>query len=631
LAPVVLDNKQNNMKDNVKPFSLVQNIFRRYVIFFQTTVVLFIGIVSYVNSLSVPMMFDDYLTLRSASVNITEPTNILSYIAKSRWVVDLSFNFNRYWHGEQVLGYHLINLALHLTSALLVYLFMYLAIISLKQSYNLSEDDGKKTFLLHFIPFTAAVLFICHPVQTQAVNYISQRYTLMTVFLYLCSLLSFLFARLIYEQKREYLHFLPFIIGFTIFALLAMHSKEIAFTIPIMIVLLGIGLFRGYFFKKISFIALLSGLILVIPLHQIFAQYARIPKNFISALHQATTESSLLSRGDYFLTQLRVVLTYIRLLILPINLNLDYDYPLYHSLFEPAVLASLVMHIVILCMATFLLMQSSRHLKTGNQAAGIIMRLSSIGVFWFYVALSVESSIIPIRDVIFEHRIYLPSIGFFMVTASCIAGIALFGIKYRIAAWGLVSILCLVFTLTTIARNKVWGDVLVMWLDVSNKSPNKARGKYNVGDLYFKRFMPTKALPYLVRSLELDSTWDQSWLTLNEAITMIVQYKDRSSNRPEYLKSYDSVNEIYRLQWKAASLNNLGLAYEFMNNLYLARSNFSKATTVDPSFDLAWYNLALASAYMNDKQTALTASSQLSKINPLLSQSVDEIIRARLF
>jgi hypothetical protein len=111
----------------------------------------------------------------------------------------------------------------------------------------------------------------------------------------------------------------------------------------------------------------------------------------------ATQETAAISRNDYLLTQFNVIVTYIRLLFLPINQNLDYDYPLAHSLFAFPTFLSFLFLVMLVIVGVWIFRKS---------------RLISFGIFWFFITLSVESSIIPIRDVIFEHRVYLPSVGF---------------------------------------------------------------------------------------------------------------------------------------------------------------------------------------------------------------------------
>ena len=104
-----------------------------------------------------------------------------------------------------------------------------------------------------------------------------------------------------------------------------------------------------------------------------------------------------ISPWHYLLTQFRVMVTYIRLLFIPIHQNLDYDYPIAKSLLELPILASLIFLGSILTIAVRVFSK---------------YRLISFGIFWFFLTLLPESSIIPIKDVIYEHRLYLPMVGF---------------------------------------------------------------------------------------------------------------------------------------------------------------------------------------------------------------------------
>jgi tetratricopeptide (TPR) repeat protein len=159
-----------------------------------------------------------------------------------------------------------------------------------------------------------------------------------------------------------------------------------------------------------------------------------------------------------------------------------------------------------------------------------------------------------------------------------------------------------------------------MWQDVLEKSPNKARVRYNVGFLYFKKVMPEKALPYLVRALEIDSREEKYWITLNSAISILGEYEGRCSAGKEYHTTYDKVDPAFKKPWLALSYNNLGLAHEHLGNIYLARENYQKAVTVNPSLDLAWYNLTLVSARQNDTPNVATSLKILRTINPQLEQ-----------
>jgi tetratricopeptide (TPR) repeat protein len=609
----------------------VNTTSQRWKIFFHTgmnyfpvSIILLLGLACYINSLTVPLQYDDYLIVRYSTDITADLLSWRGFVHTSRWFADLTFALNRYLHGEQVLGYHLINLALHLSTACGVYLFVRQAIVALRRTYRISGEDEFQTFLLRFVPFTTAALFVCHPVQTQAVTYISQRYTALAAFLYLCSLVAYLRARLAFTDESNKLHWWSWGVASFLSAVLAMKSKQTAFTLPLMMMALESTLFQGSLWRKRVFPVLGTTLLLVAAVLMIATNN---DGNLLDRIESVTMETREISRIDYLLTQFRVVATYLRLLILPVNQNLDYDYPVYNSLIVPAVSAALLLHICLAGLAVILFIRSQRQLASGNRSWGLPLRLASLGIVWFYLALSVESSVIPIRDVIYEHRIYLPSIGFFMAAAACIACIASYGQRYRTTVWVAVVLLCLAFTAATIARNRIWSDEMVLWQDVLKKSPRKARPMYTVGWLYYRRFMPEKALPYLVRALELDSETQKHWNTLNATISLIGRYEGRCFIGDEY----HTVDPRYRNSWMANSYNNLGLSYEHLGKPSLAWENYQKAVTFDPNLDLAWYNLALLAALRKDTATVEASLKRLRALNPILERTAETTIREQSY
>src|SRR5262249_10497564 len=103
-----------------------------------------------------------------------------------------------------------------------------------------------------------------------------------------------------------------------------------------------------------------------------------------------------LSPWPYLLTETRVLVRYVRLIFLPIGLNLDYDFRPSSSVFDPAVLASIVFLLALLSLAWWLRRRQP---------------VLAFSILWFFVTLSPTSSVVPIADVIFEHRLYLPLAG----------------------------------------------------------------------------------------------------------------------------------------------------------------------------------------------------------------------------
>ncbi len=612
--------------DQMKPMSSLSTLWSKYIPYIHIGVILLLGFVSYANSFAVPEQLDDQAVLRTYNQVGSDLYSFEYLFRRARWFTDVTFSLNHLLHGERVFGFHLVNLAIHISSAVVLYLMLQRIIEALKRTFRVSECDA---FLPRFIPFATAALFVCHPVQTQAVTYITQRHTSLATFLYLGSMLSYLLARLSFADETKKLHVWSWSFACIFLALLAMKSKEIAITLPLMIVAFEIALFRGHLLKNRLFLFLAAGLLLVIPLQTIYPLVMRRSGNLLHHLYIATSETPSISRIDYLLTQFRVVATYLRLLILPINQNMDYDYPVYHSLFNPAVFAALLLHITLAGLALALFIRSRRHLTSGTPSAGIYMRLVSLGIFWFYLSMSVESSLMPIRDVIFEHRIYLPSVGFFMAAAG-LFGFAAYRWRYRNISWAAIVLLCIVFTATTIARNRIWASEFVMWQDVLKKSPNKGRVRFNIGFQYFKKYKLEQALPHFVRALELDTSMKDYWDTFNSAMSLFVCYEGRCSSGFEYFDLVDKVNIVKpenKHRWVANNYNSLGLAYEHLGNLYLARENYLKSVKANPFFDLAWFNLALVSARKNDAAAVESSLNSLRTINPALEQHAAKIIR----
>src|SRR6185369_5622186 len=286
------------------------------------------------------------------------------------------FALNYRLGGVDVTGYHIVNLLIHLTNGGLVYCLVSL----LRKSPFFPVDQGTDDYRL--IPLFTTLLFICHPVQTQAVTYISQRVASLATLFYLGTLILWLVAR---NAAKRNVRILLYGVAFGT-ALLAMATKEIAFTLPLTLLLLEYIFFGGQLRR------------LVVPAALFFLAASLIPAAFFAAtggngglldlLRRLATPTNLISRTDYFLTQLRVQVTYLRLLVLPTGQNLDYDYPVAHSLFSLPVMASLALITGMLFGALFLLYRA-------RGSGRFDLRLIGFGILWFFITLSVESSFIP--------------------------------------------------------------------------------------------------------------------------------------------------------------------------------------------------------------------------------------------
>lgn len=424
----------------------------------------------YFDTINYPFHFDDI-------PNIVENPRLrdLSNFwppAGTRYVGFLSFALNyAIIGGLNAASYHLVNIAVHLANAVLTaaLVFTLFRTPALKKAFT----DG---WTIVAIAMTAALIFAVHPVQTQAVTYIVQRFASLATMFYLLSVVSYLKARLEAGEQGTTRHRGAALYAIALFsAVLAMMTKETAFTLPFAIALCEVMFFTGAFRRFYYVLPFLLTLPLI-PLNLMAS--SGYSEDFFGALVEASASADTISRGAYLLTQSRVIVTYVRLLFFPARQNLDYDYPVYGSFFEPGVFFSFIFLSALFAFAVWLFARSRR---TANGYA----LLGSFGIFWFFLTLSVESSVIPIKDVIFEHRLYLPLAGAAIGFSS-----AVFYVSGRLRV-GVAVALCLVLivvvaplSIAAYKRNLVWRDGIMLWRDVVEKSPEKDRGYINLGREY---------------------------------------------------------------------------------------------------------------------------------------------------
>jgi hypothetical protein len=343
-------------------------------------------LIAYSNTFTSSFHFDDDAAIsENAGIKRITIENIVGQFRTNRPIVNLSLMLNYALGGVNVVGWHIFNVSFHIANSCFVYLFFLWTfnLPSLRSAYGPRASR---------MALFGALLFAAHPIQTESVTYIISRTELLATFFYLASFLLFIRG----SQANRFGYY----IGAFFTSLLAMASKEWAATLPAVL------LVYDYFFIANGSLNTLQKrwkvyLLMFVP--WLMAAYVLRDTLFsgTSAGFGISGQKGL-TPWTYLLTSFNVTWTYIRLLILPINQNLDYDYAVSKTLFEFPTLLSFLGHLAIMSGAFCL------YKKKG-------MLLIPFGVAWFYLTLSPTQSFVPILDVIFEHRVYLPSIGFFLV------------------------------------------------------------------------------------------------------------------------------------------------------------------------------------------------------------------------
>jgi hypothetical protein len=355
-----------------------------------------ITIIAYSNTFTASFHFDDIPAIAdNATIKQVSAENIFKIISGARPVVYLSIMLNYQLSGLNVVGWHIFNIGTHIANSFLVYLFI-LRTLTVPAALKTRYAEQAKWMALF-----GALLFAVHPIQTETVTYIISRSELLATFFYLGAILLFSSGAQTGKGRYYWAAFFS--------AVLAMGSKEWAVTLPAVILLydyliLSEGTIRRVLSRWWVYILLMLAWWPVLRTMNLFAENSSMGFNMRAPASAASGAAprKALTPWTYLLTSFNVIWTYIRLLFLPINQNIDYDYPVAKTLLEFHTLLSCAGHLAVIGGSFWLFLKKR-------------WALVPFGVAWFYITLSPVQSFVPLLDVIFEHRLYLPSIGFFLV------------------------------------------------------------------------------------------------------------------------------------------------------------------------------------------------------------------------
>ncbi len=350
-------------------------------------------LISYSNAFTSAFHFDDNPSIvENGSLRYFTWDSFVGQFSGTRPIVNLSLWGNYQLSGMNVIGWHIFNISFHIANSIFVYLLLLwtLNLPSLSSRYG----GGKASRMALF----GSLLFALHPIQTESVTYIISRTELLATFFYLATFLLFIKG----VKSRKF----RFYIGCFVTSFLAMGSKEWAVTLPAMLVLYDFLFIAEGKIKPI--LSRLTAYVLV-ALSWGYLAYNMMTTNLSGAGFGISGQNHI-TPWTYQLTSLNVIWTYVRLLFLPINQNLDYSYPLARTLFAFPTLLSLFGHLCVIAASLWVYVKKK-------------WTLIPFGAAWFYITLSPTQSFVPILDVIFEHRLYLPSIGFVFVFIAGFEGV----------------------------------------------------------------------------------------------------------------------------------------------------------------------------------------------------------------
>jgi protein O-mannosyl-transferase len=571
--------------------------------------------IAYGASLRHDFVFDDTDSIRD-NLLIRDLANYWPFASgywqhPTRYVGYLTFALNYAAGGVDVVGFRAVNVVVHLANALLVYVLV-LTLFKTPVGERSSVAASARA-----AGFLAAALFVAHPLQTSAVTYIVQRLTSLATFFYLATVVQYARWRIRRDSLSRAASGARYA-GILLTSALAMKTKEIAVTVPVTLFIL-----EWLFFgrpRRSAILALLPILGTAILVPASVVQWHGDAGQVLSDVSQVTHVQTQLSRLDYLRTQCAVLLTYLRLLLLPVDQNVDYDYPVYSSFADAPVVLGCVVLAGLAGTAAYLAWRSRPSPGVGGHPLDPAARVVAFGIAWFFVTIAVESSVIPIVDVIFEHRVYLPSVGMFVAVAAAAMWIVARAPGRRrikaVIAGG--AILALVLAGATALRNRVWSSPITLWSDTLSKSPAKVRPYVNLGAALVDSGDIGRAIPLLQRAIQLDPDDPQANHALGRALLvgrgdleLATRLIERALTvRPNYPEALANLGAV---------LNRQRRYDETIARLESARS------IIDRNVE-AHFNLGVAYAMKRDTLQAEAEARTLDGLSPPLANQLRGLI-----
>jgi tetratricopeptide (TPR) repeat protein len=397
------------------------------------------------NIYNIPLFFKDGSTSSSLPQNQAYRPVVVTSLAFDYWL----------GNGYNLFFFHFSTFILFLLQGLLmVWFFMKL--------FNISAPGSKRNTYAALIGVT---FYLLHPAIAETVNYIIARADLQST---LAVLLGFVLYQYFAFCRKFYLYLIPIVIG-------ALAKPPAVMFAPMLFVYLLFfdeklslyDLFKKSHFKQVAVVFKKSLPAFICFIVVYWLQNRFTPKTWVPG------GSSV---GLYLITQPYVILHYCQMFFVPNALSADTDWQLLHHILD---WRFFIGALFILVMVVIAFITSKK----------IQLRPISFGILWFFLALIPTSSIIPLGEVLNDHRMFFPFVGLCISVSWTVALLfqkftplfSKYVPRYKIVS---VLILCLILTTyayTTYKRNEVWHTEESLWHDVTLKSPKNGRGLMNYG------------------------------------------------------------------------------------------------------------------------------------------------------
>jgi len=520
---------------------------------------------------------------------------------EGRPVVNISLAVNYALGGLKTWGYHAFNLTVHLLAALTLFGIV-------RRTLALAAMRERLRSAGIWLAGVAALLWAVHPLQTESVTYVIQRAESLMGLFYLVTLYCFIRGL---SSRRAWLWHAASVAA----CATGMGSKEVMVTAPAIVLLYDAVFVAG------SLMAALKARRGLYP--ALAATWAILAALAISTGSRGGTAGLGLAKVtplDYALTQLGVILHYLRLSFWPGGLCLDYSWPVARGAGEILPAAAVV---GLLLAATVWALASSRRAAPGGWEPSALSGQSLRAAWgflggWFFITLAPSSSIMPVADLAFEHRMYLPlaavttglTVAGYLMVAGAVRRLRL-GPTGRTVAWGLALVAAAAAAGglggATFLRNSDYRTGLSMYQDAARKRPNNARAHSNLAYVLIDAGEFDRAVAECSRAIELSPDFAEAYNNRGLAFAAkgqhdraIADYKRVIELQPDHAEAHNN---------RAASLTEMGRYDE-------AIASYIRAIKFKPDYADAYANLGAARHKAGSVEQAVADYTRAIQLKP---------------
>jgi tetratricopeptide (TPR) repeat protein len=531
-----------------------------------------------------------------------------------RPVLMTTYALNYAWRGLDPFTFHLVNLVLHILTVLACFSLIYLLL-----NRNLQAA------------FWGALLFAIHPINAEAVNYISARSTILSsLFSILSIILYYLFRS--NERDRKFVQSFNLYCLLLISSVLAVLSKETALILPGLFLITDLA-FQG----PPPHASLKKALVVYIPWVGIVLSYwwirgYRLSESII-ADHSLIEPSQPIPVLSGILTGIKIVVSYLLLLLWPMRLSIEHHPVRVLTPFEWNTILSLVVFVLLLlaivkCWRPY--------------------RVVSFCLLWFLISLLPIFYLPLITDVALmqENRAYLSVMGMMMLAGW---GIGIFLEKarsgYKAAGIIAIAILCLSYITVVLQRNQVWEDQLSLWSDAVRKSPSSPEAHLSLATIHYQKGNVPLAMQELQETLQRAPQDGMAYHVLGgiygdqgQLDQAAKAYELSLKYAPRYWKTYTNLGSVLYRQGhidlaiarfrQGLEMNpndwlthlSLITAYARQNNLALILDEYARAVRQYPGLFYNYYGLGVAYELTGETRRAIEAYNGAVQVYPKFSE-----------